>query len=626
MRPEQKGRDLGKAVIQPDHDAVAGKPYAWDIIFTCGKKSITDRGVIRFDVPYGFTPPQISYPSQTGFTTVETSNSNLCAVIYLKDPRTDAGNEGTWAVHLYVQVERGRLEPGDTVTVHYGKGHGVVSAGAGAFTRYFEGEAEFTVLVDPDGSRSSPHGGFQLVDDPQPRVRIVGDVATHLFVVAPSIVRPERPFPVKLTVRDQYENTVSGVDKEIVLTLADNQEYVGRARLDKRGCCVVRDISVRKEVPFRIAARDADNLIRGVSNPCLPIGQSDSPNIYWGDVHVMTEISAGLARPATAYEYARDMSHLDFCAVTDGDDADGFYTNEEWEETKEAVRKFYAPGQFVTLLAYEYHERRKAGDKNIYYCTDEAGLFRWSDLEGEQPQALWKALEGTRALTVPHHTVSGSGGLRPWDYHHPEFQRLVEIYSVWGNSECDACSRPNFWHNNFENSVQNGLARGYRMGIIASGDSHDGLAGNSSWLRLRRGYRNGMVAVYASELTRNAVFDALWNRACYGTSGERIILSFGLNAAHMGEELSGEHDRARRHLRVRATGTAPVREITVVRNGNEVHVYKGSAEDEGFEWIDKDDFGDVSLTDYRGQQFIYYYVRVVQNDGELAWSSPIWVS
>lgn len=624
MRKEKKGENLGKAVIRPSHPVIAGKPYAWDIVFTCGERGIARGGALRVDIPYGFTPPQLSYPAQVGFTTVETSNGDVHTILHLHDPTRAGSNQGTWGVHLYVEIEGGELNPGDTVTVHYGKGDGAGLANVGAFAQYFEGETEFTVLVDPDGTRNAPHGGFLLIDDPQPRVCVVGDAASHLYVVVPSITRENESVSVKITARDRHGNTATGFDGDVVLSISEKGSEAGRAVMHEGSSHVV--LPGADEVPFRVRVESADRRVAGLSNPSLPVSDPNHFQLYWGDLHVMTKISAGLGSPGSALEYARDKSHLDFCAVTDGDAADGYYTDDEWEETRQAVRELYEPGQFVTILASEYHERRVAGDKNVYYPDDDARLIRWSDLEGHQPQALWKALEGTRALTVPHHTVSGSGGLRPWEHHHPEFQRLVEIYSIWGNSECEGCRRPNYWRNNFQNSVQNGLAKGYRMGIIASGDSHDGLAGNSSWMRVRKGWRNGLAALWASELTRESVFDALWSRHCYGTSGERIILLFTLNGARMGEELSSERDRAERRLRIRVLGTAPVSRIVIVRNSEEAHVREGTSDDEDFEWVDDEEFNRVSMADYGGKPFIYYYVRVEQAGGELAWSSPIWIS
>lgn len=624
MRKEETGIGLGTAEILPADDVVAGRPYAWRIVYTCGEQGVARGGTVRVTIPYGFTLPQTAYSTGDGYA-VLSSRNDVKVSLHLGDPKDVGRKTGVFGVNVFLHVDEGALSEGDAVTLRYGQGHRKGGlTGEGAFVRYFEGEAEFTVAVDPDGERSAP-GGFRLLDE-SPRIRVRGAEATQLFVTIPSTCEPGETLASKVTVRDREGNTVEDFDGRISVSIPDGQQGVREFRASDRGHRTIPDIGMGAEGIVRALGSDTSGRLTGLSNPCLCRPSSDGMRLFWGDIHVMTEISTGLDRPAGAYAYARDMSHLDFCAVTDGDDADGYFSDEEWEETRAAVRDFYDPGRFVTILASEYHERKVAGDKNIYFRDDEADLIRWSDLQGEQPEALWKALEGRKALTIPHHVVSGSGGLNVWDHHDPQYQRLVEIYSIWGNAEREGCPRPNYWHNNFGNSVQSALAKGYRLGIIASGDSHDGLAGNSSWMRLRRGFRNGLAAVYCRELTREAVFDALWDRSCYGTTGARIVLGFELNGARMGQELDRAGLGARRTLRAEAVGSAPIARVVVIRNGREVHGREGDgAESVSFEWVDDDELESVCLSGYDGRRFVYYYVRVEQEDGEQAWSSPIWV-
>jgi hypothetical protein len=203
----------------------------------------------------------------------------------------------------------------------------------------------------------------------------------------------------------------------------------------------------------------------------------------------------------------------------------------------------------------------------------------------------------------------------------------------------EASSKAPFWSVHPDNSVQSALNQGHRLGIIASSDSHDGHPGYSDWLRIRRGYHGGLVAVCARELTREAIFEALWNRHCYGTTGERIILDFSINGHSMGEEIRGnEHLRARR-ISVRVSGTAPIERIDVVRNGLEAYSYAGESSEsvlistrkgnqnyyEEFNWVDEEEFDNVCLVPKDSEPFIYYYIRVTQANDEMAWSSPIWV-
>jgi len=622
MRWEHVGTDIGFATIIPNHPVVVNTPNMWKIVYTVGPKDIVVGGCVRITIPYGFSPPQISYPMSIGFTTSETSNPNAQVSISLgKDPVTGKIANSVWGVNVFLTVSGDSLREGDTVTLTYGSTeHGM--ANVGAWSQYFEQEVEFTVAVDADGKRSAPRGGFVLVKE-QPRIRIVSDVGSQLIVVVPSNTVVGESFDVAVTVRDRYGNVAYDYEGNVSIEL-NGMFLTHHFALEDKGSHIFHGCVLNSPGVYRIEAKGIGGMV-GKSNPTRCADAKSEPGIYWGDIHAMTILSAGIGTPDEAYEYGRRYAHLDFCAVTDGDHADNYLADEEWQDIKSAARKHHKPGNFITFLAYECHERRFAGDKNIYYLDDDAPLIRWSDLpEPGKPTQLWEALRGRRAITVPHHTLPSR--FNTWDYHHPEFQRLVEIYSIWGCSETETSSKAPFWSVHSDNSVQAALNQGHRLGIIASSDSHDGHPGNSDWLRIRRGYHGGLVAVQAEKLTREAIFEALWNRHCYATTGDRIILEFAINGHPMGEEICGSENLSSRRISVRALGTASIEHIDVVRNGLDVYTHVGKHADEEFDWADTEDFDNVCLVGKDDASFIYYYIRVIQQNGEMAWSSPIWVS
>jgi hypothetical protein len=434
MRREQVRDDVGRAEILPAEPVAAGGHGHWQVRYTCGEAGVRPDGCLRVTVPYGFTAPQTEYRSAEGFVVADCSNPDVVLHLSTQDPK-GGRNEGVWGRHLFICIMAKPLVSGDTVRLDYGRGDGGGLTNAGARARSFEGPAEFTVAVDPDGTRSAPAGGFHLVSGDQPSVRVSPGRACRLQVTSPSMARPSEEIVLRIGARDRYGNSARDLEGDLVVSLGISGAGKVTARMAK-GKSKVKVRLPESRGALRIRCQSADGSISGVSNPCRVTDRQDR-TLCWGDLHVMTGISAGLGRPGDALRYARDEAQLDFCAVTDGDDADGYYSDAEWEETRSAVRDYDDPGRFVTLLASEYHERRVAGDKNIYYRSDDAALLRWSDLSGDQPEALWQALKGTRALTVPHHVCSGSAGMKPWDHHDPAHQRLVEIYSVWGSSEAE---------------------------------------------------------------------------------------------------------------------------------------------------------------------------------------------
>ncbi len=69
-------------------------------------------------------------------------------------------------------------------------------------------------------------------------------------------------------------------------------------------------------------------------------------------------------------------------------------------------------------------------------------------------------------------------------------------------------------------------------------------------------------------------------------------------------------------LKVRVQGTDKIARIEVIKNNTFVHTVRPEASQAAFE------FRDTSVKP--GES--YYYIRVEQEAGQLAWSSPIWVN
>ena len=140
----------------------------------------------------------------------------------------------------------------------------------------------------------------------------------------------------------------------------------------------------------------------------------------------------------------------------------------------------------------------------------------------------------------------------------------------------------------------------------ASSDSH-GLLWHHGEARKRDPYRTGLTAVQAEELTRDAVFNALRERRCYGTSGVKILLDLEVDGFPMGSEIpAGEHV-----VVGRALGVSPLARIELV--GPEGLLATGEVA--GLE-------GELAARVVFPAPG-YAYLRVVQEDGEMAWSSPV---
>jgi len=262
---------------------------------------------------------------------------------------------------------------------------------------------------------------------------------------------------------------------------------------------------------------------------------ADAYQTFWGDLHNHNNIGYAQGSLRRAFEIAR--SHLDFFAFTphahwhdirryenaiEQKWINGFaVTRARWPEVVAMAREFDLPGKFVTILGYECHSAA-LGDYHILFPDLQGELRVFDKLEDLQEFARRRG-----CLMIPHHPACRQGH-RGANFAHrdPQLSPVLEIFSEWGNAEHDRAPFPYVRHTEpgrwTRNTWQYLLAHGHRVGAIASSDDHLGYPG---------AYREGLAAIKARELSREAIFEALRARRCYAVTGDRIRLDFTLNGA-----------------------------------------------------------------------------------------------
>ena len=330
------------------------------------------------------------------------------------------------------------------------------------------------------------------------------------------------------------------------------------------------------------------------------------------------------------YVYARDVANLDVYALTDHD-IHMLSEESPWQARIDKANEYNQPGEFVALNAYEWTSSMY-GHRNVYYRGETGPMFPcrtegdyWSPT-APTPEQLWAHLDeaGLEAITIPHHPPATSHPLT-WDYFSPKYDRLVEVYSSWGNHETALNPLRGYGSDRFEHlTIRDALAKGYQFGLIGSSDGHDGHPGNAQspdvkHHHLYHPHGSGRIGVLAPELTREAVFDAMYARRCFATTGPHVAMNVTLNGHAMGSVVrTGELTQA---PVLSATIAAPwlIERVQVVKSGAVVADFGSTrhAMEAEFAWPD---------SAYDAAQTSYTYVRLTLADGEMAWSSPIWVT
>ena len=558
-------------------------PATWDILlgncFRRGIRTVGNREQIR--------------PGYGAFTDVECSNPDVELEL--------AASWGRILDLIDVVVTEGEILPGDEVRIIMGAPDGnLVQAQKYAQT------AILTVGVDLTGDciyrRAATH----------PTVKVVGTYPSRFRVFAPAVVQPGQDFTVRILPVDIYSFNPATRYKGNVQVFTDNEVHMP-AKLAINTDTHPKGISTTARISSPgahfITVLDTATGISGRSNP-VAAGFLPDRRIYFGEMHSQMWHSMGTGTTSEFFEWGRDNAGLDFCAPANHYNWRFEVTDEIWQELVDTCNSFNVPGSFVTLIGYEWGGSSGSGHKNVYYRED-YGEFAYWYRERKGTEEFWKSLEGRDVLTIPHHPKTWID----WSYRNDKYQRLVEICSKWDIAE-EAGPR----------SVQSALAMGHRLGFIGGTDSHYGLANQGSY-HVNDG--NGLACVVATELTRDAIWQALYERRCYATTGDRIVLDFSMNGQPMGTDIPAELDQVgQRTFFIRVVGTYRIDMVELIRN-NQVIFSAQPGEDvwEG-EWTDADRLSPLALAPtFDGDSpFVFYYVRVTQGNRQKAWSSPIWLT
>jgi hypothetical protein len=144
-----------------------------------------------------------------------------------------------------------------------------------------------------------------------------------------------------------------------------------------------------------------------------------------------------------------------------------------------------------------------------------------------------------------------------------------------------------------EEKINQFLLRGVRLGIAGP---------------------TGLTAVWAERLERPVLFDALFRRRCYATTGARILIDLRVNGQPMGSVVEGNAFAVTSEI----LGTADIEQVDLVVNGGVAKRYAPGQQHVFLE--------DTVPREFSPLDIHYCYLRLRQRDGNRAWTSPVWLT
>ncbi|SMF94683.1 hypothetical protein SAMN02949497_2009 [Methylomagnum ishizawai] len=606
-------------MLEPTY-VVAGQPTAFKYELTVGEQGIPVGGsvVVGFHHASKWQPRlQFGQPTLPAYVKVTGKVANNFKMRFQNVGPTSFAKTADNLYHMVIvaTVSKTALVPGEVVTISIGS-----AQYGGIFQIMADDHHELRIMADTNAD-----GKFEWVASPQ--FDIIPAPTHHLLMVAPSQVTVGQPFNVQIHAEDAYNNFVNGTYFSTPVptyngkvTIIDESEGVLATGVQVTDGWASVPVRVSKPGPHWLRVSDGasgdaggsgegggtsggnDGTLAGVSNPFKAFAADPEYKIYWGDVHGHTKGSDGLGESQEQYFwYAQKAQHLDMCALSD-------HGQKMWPQTMAAVRSFYRPGEFVTILGAEASLR--GGHVNVYFRGDTAALLpkNWNLMNHVTFIDAVAQQFGTDALMGPHAFSHATTEPYPFSFWNDTVERFVEVYSMHGTNEYPGNARPLAQAiEDPAHFLQGGLVAGRRFGVIASADGHDSHPGRS----FGGVYPTGLVAFRAKELTRDAIYDAWRNYQVYATSVERIYLDFSINGSWMGASLT-TGDPVQVHYEV--IGQDKTFKAELLRNNM---VIRTDTTTNGTVAVD--------FQDTPPDPNNYYYLRVSQANGERAWSTPIWV-
>lgn len=392
---------------------------------------------------------------------------------------------------------------------------------------------------------------------------------------------------------------------------------IATVRRDIRNVFFYEIPPVSDNIIVRLLTLTTRQMVKPEPTP-LPMKHTRKPNdsltLVFGDIHQHSSLSDGMGTADECYTRSRYVLGHDFAALTDHE---WFTANmilpSEWEWIKIVGKQFEEAGVFVTLPAYEWTTGRVPagfGHKNVYFSD-------WDqDIAGVRNNAstttnLFTALKQHAAFAIPHHI--GWTGI-DWERHDTTVQPAIEIVSTHGAFEYMG-NEPIMHRGGMSGYfVQDGWARGLVFGVTGSTDGH-GLRWHHGIGRKENEWLAGFTGAYVKAKTRLDILDAIRNRRTYATSGARIDVDFRINGNRMGTIV---HINDSLVITIEVVGTARLHYVKLLCDNKEVATFGKDIEE-----------GRGLKTTHRLHPLApgrhWFYLRVLQEDAEMAWSSPIWI-
>jgi hypothetical protein len=608
-------------------NAVAGEMNVWKFIYT-PSTTLPKGSKIKFDLQ--------SKGREIDWQIPFTSLKKIAPVIYahigknkvLQANEIEVADSFTPQYEFVLPVA---LEAGEPFTIVLGTHEGAKDIGLIRAQTVAQRRRLFLLYVDPTGK-----GHYH---DPEVfSMDIRGAELTNIRILTPSFVAKNKRFDVVVRFEDQFGNLTNNAPDTTLIELSHEhlrENLKWKLFVPETGFIALPNLYFNEEGIYTIQLFNTHNKQIFRSSPIKCFAENNR-HLFWGLLHGESDRFDATENIENCLRHFRDDRAFNFYGVSPFESQEET-SNDTWKLISQNIAEFDEDDRFTTFSGFQWSgENKSEGLRHILYTKDNKSILRKKDIKYNTLKKIYKGVSPKELISIPSFTMA-KGMEYNFDDFDPDFERVVEIYNAWGSSEQprkEGNSRPistgskSGFPESPDGSIQKALQRNLRFGFVAGGLDDRGVFADL-FESDQEQYSPGLTAIIAPAHTRDALTEALYERSCYATTGERIIVGLYLAGLPMGKATSTADKQGlvvNRHLSGYVAGTTKLRSIEIIRNGKVLTTFNPDGYAMDFVYDDMTPL-DKACIDAKDKKppFVYYYLRVTQEDGHMAWSSPIWV-
>lgn len=451
-------------------------------------------------------------------------------------------------------------------------------------------------------------------------IKEVDNVQPKVFIISPQSgewIENKRP-QISATIEDS-----SGLDLTTLKIYIDNVDVTDKTNL------TYKDVEPKKFIKLeynpaedlaegehvvRIFIRDLSSLKNAADFTWnFYIGQ-ETYNLYFGQIHAHTNYSDGLGTPEEAYDYAKNVAKADFFAITDHSNSfdndtqatilDGSASS-EWRQLHQIADQYNEDGKFVAIAAYEMTWSGSTGGWGHINTFNTPGFLSRNSRINNKAVDLKMYYDELKkvpqSISQFNHPGPTYGDFADFGYYDPDIDKLITLIEV-GNGEGAVRSSGYFPSYEFYTRA---LDKGWHLAPTNNQDNHKG-----NWILAN----TARTVALAKNLTRDDIYDAFRNMRVYATEDNNLRIVYKVNNKYMGTILNNP-DKLNFNISIQDPDlNDKIGKVSIIANGGIVVTSK---------------YFDSNTAEWNftlNPKYSYYYVRVDQEDLDIAVTAPVWTS